>query len=100
MLMTVKYGLLVQLVAQPGKEAELAGFLEQGRQLAEAEPGTVTWYAFRIDEHRFGIFDTFESEDGRQAHLSGPIAAALGEVAGTLLAKAPDIQPIGLVAVK
>jgi quinol monooxygenase YgiN len=98
--MTVKYGLLVQLEAQAGKADELAGFLEQGRALAEAEPGTVTWYAFRIDEQRFGIFDTFESEDGRQAHLSGPIAAALGEVAGTLLAKAPDIQPIGLIAAK
>ncbi|WP_433891251.1 putative quinol monooxygenase [Streptomyces sp. CA-111067] len=98
--MTVKYGLLVQLEAQAGKADELAAFLEQGQALAEAEPDTVTWYAFRIDEQRFGIFDTFESEDGRQAHLSGPIAAALGEVAGTLLAKAPDIQPIGLIAAK
>jgi quinol monooxygenase YgiN len=100
MLMAVKYGLLALLEAQPGKEAELAGFLVQGRELALAEAETVTWYAFRIDEHRFGIFDTFESDAGRQAHLSGRIAAALGEVAETLLAKAPDIQPVDVLAVK
>ena len=99
-LMAVKYGLLVSLEAREGQEAALAEFLAQGRELAVAEDETVTWYAFRIDERRFGIFDTFESEGGRQAHLSGPIAKALGEVAETLLAQAPQIEQVGVVAVK
>jgi quinol monooxygenase YgiN len=91
-------GLLVLLEAKPGKAAELAAFLEQGRPLAEAEPGTVTWYAFQVDESTYGIFDTFENEDGRQAHLSGEIATALGKIADDLLAKAPDIRPIDVLA--
>jgi quinol monooxygenase YgiN len=93
-------GLLVLLEAKPGKEAELAAFLEQGRPLAEAEPGTVTWYAFQVNESTYGIFDTFETEDGRQAHLSGEIATALGKVADDLLAKAPDIRPVDVLAAK
>jgi len=100
MLMTVTTGLLVLVEAQQGKEAELAAFLEQGRELASAEAETVTWYAFRIDDRRFGIFDTFESEHGRQAHLSGPIAAALGEITPTLLAQPPEIQKVDVLAVK
>jgi quinol monooxygenase YgiN len=98
--MSVRYGILVQLEAEPGKEAELAAFLEAGRALAVAEEGTVTWYAFRITESRFGIFDTFETEDARTAHLHGPIPAALGEVAPDLLATDPSIQTVGIVAVK
>ncbi|HEX3647317.1 MAG TPA: antibiotic biosynthesis monooxygenase [Pseudonocardiaceae bacterium] len=91
-------GLLVLLEAKPGKEAELAAFLEQGRALAEAEPGTVTWYAFQVNESTYGIFDTFETEDGRQAHLSGEIATALGKIAPVLLAKDPDIRPVDVLA--
>ena len=91
-------GLLVLLEAKPGKEDELAAFLEQGRALAEAEPGTVTWYAFQVNESTYGIFDTFETEDGRQAHLSGEIAAALGQIAPDLLASAPDIRPVDVLA--
>ncbi|WP_405577613.1 putative quinol monooxygenase [Streptomyces sp. NBC_01190] len=98
--MTVKYGLLVLLEARPGKEAELAAFLEQGRELAVGEEATVTWYAFRTDDGRFGIFDTFASQEGRQAHLAGPIASALAEVAETLLARPPEMRQLDVLAVK
>jgi quinol monooxygenase YgiN len=98
--MSVRYGILAQLVAKPGKSGELAAFLEAGRALAVAEEGTVTWYAFRIDETRFGIFDTFETEDARTAHLQGQIPAALGDVAADLLATAPVIETVDVVAVK
>ncbi|PZS29509.1 MAG: antibiotic biosynthesis monooxygenase [Pseudonocardiales bacterium] len=98
--MTVKLGFLALLEAKPGKGADLAAFLESGRALAAAEPGTITWYAFKIDDVTYGIFDTFESEDGRQAHLNGQIPAALGQVGPDLLAKDPDIRPIDILAVK
>ncbi|MEV6846263.1 antibiotic biosynthesis monooxygenase [Actinoplanes sp. NPDC051411] len=98
--MSVRYGVLAQLEAKPGKGAELAAFLEARRALAVAEEGTVTWYAFRISESRFGIFDTFETEDARTAHLQGQIPAALGEVAPELLAAAPSIETVDIVAVK
>lgn len=98
--MSVDRGLLALLEAKPGKGGELAAFLEQGRALAAAEPGTVTWYAFKLSDTTYGIFDTFNDEDGRQAHLNGQIPAALGEVAADLLAKDPDIRMTDIIAVK
>ena len=97
--MTVRIGLLARLKAAPGKAAELETFLQSGRAIAEAEEGTVTWYAFRIDDNTFGIFDTFETEDARQAHIDGEIPKALAQVGPELLASDPDIRPIDLVAV-
>lgn len=98
--MTVDRGLLALLEAKPGKGDELAAFLEQGRALAAAEGGTVTWYAFRLSDTTYGIFDTFENEDARQAHLNGQIPAALGQVAADLLASDPDIRTTDIIAVK
>jgi quinol monooxygenase YgiN len=98
--MTVRLGLLAILDAKPGKGDELAAFLESGRAIAAAEQGTVTWYAFKISDTRYGIFDTFETEDARQAHLTGQIPAALGQVGPDLLAADPDIRTIDIVAVK
>lgn len=96
--MTVTVGLLVLLEAAGGKEDEVASFLEGGAALVADEPGTVTWYAFRTGPTSFGIFDTFGTDDGRQAHLSGAVAAALGEIAGTHLASPPDIRPVDILA--
>ncbi|HUE28426.1 MAG TPA: antibiotic biosynthesis monooxygenase [Solirubrobacteraceae bacterium] len=98
--MAVNFGLLVLLDAQEGKGPELGAFLQQGRALAVAEPGTVTWYAFQVSDTTYGIFDTFETEEARQAHLNGEIPKALGSVASDLLAKDPDIRPVNIVAVK
>ena len=93
-------GILALLEAKPGKADELAAFLRQGRELAMAEEGTVTWYAFQVDESTFGIYDTFDDDAGRQAHLNGEIAKALFQVAPDLLAKDPDIRPVDVLAAK
>ena len=98
--MTVKLGLLAVLDAKPGKGDELGAFLQAGRALADAEPLTETWYAIKLGDTQYGIFDTFETEEGRQAHLRGAIPIALGQVAGDLLAKEPDIKLVDVVAVK
>jgi len=92
--MAVKLGLLALLDAKPGRGSDLAAFLES------AEEGTVTWYAFKISETEYGIFDSFETEDAREAHLNGEIPTALGQVASELLAKDPHIQMVDIVAVK
>jgi hypothetical protein len=98
--MTVKLGLLVLLEAKAGKGSELGAFLEAGRALAVAEEDTVTWYAFKISDTSYGIFDTFETADARQAHLGGQIPTALGHVAPDLLAADPDIRTVDIIAVK
>jgi len=98
--MSVKFGLLVHLEAKPDKGEALGRFLEAGRELALAEEGTVTWYAFRIDDTHYGIFDSFEDEAGRQAHIDGEIPKALARVADDLLASEPDISPVDVLAVK
>jgi quinol monooxygenase YgiN len=96
--MTVRFGLLALLEAQPGKGEDLCAFLEEGRAIAAAESGTVTWYAFKISATSYGIFDTFETEEARQAHLAGEIPRALGRVASDLLAGGPDIRTLEVIA--
>jgi quinol monooxygenase YgiN len=90
----------VSLKAKPGKAAELAAFLASAQPLAEAEAGTLTWYAAQLSGDEFVIFDTFADEAGRQAHLQGPIAAALMARADELLAARPDIQFANVLARK
>lgn len=96
----VTVGLLVTVTAKPGKEDELAAFLSSALPLAEAEPDTTAWFAFKIDDSTFGIFDVFPGDAGRQAHLGGPIAAALMSKADELLACPPDIKAIDVLAAK
>ena len=98
--MALKLGLLALLEAKPGKGDDLASFLESGRALAAAEEGTVTWYAFKISDTSYGIFDTFETEDARQAHINGEIPKALAAVGADLLAAEPNIRPIDVLASK
>ena len=97
--MTVTLGIAL-LEAKAGKGDALAAFLKAGRDLAVAEEGTVTWYAFKISDTSYGIFDTFATDDARTAHINGQIPAALAEVSADLLAREPDIQPASLLAVK
>ncbi len=94
-------GLLVTMKAKPGKEREVRDFLLEGRVLVDREPDTVSWFAFQMDERTFGIYDTFEFELGRQAHLNGAVAKALLANADELLEGFDanrDIQPIGVIA--
>jgi quinol monooxygenase YgiN len=96
----VKVGLLVRLVAKPGKESTVAEFLAGALPLAQAEPGTVTWFAIRMSEREFGIFDAFPDDTGRKAHLNGPIAAALMANAADLLSEPPKIENVDVLACK
>ena len=94
------FALYAHMKAKPGKQAEVEAFLKSALPLAEKEPGTITWYAFQEDEGSYGIFDTFDTEAARQAHLDGPIAKALMAKAGELLAQPPSIHKIRLLAAK
>jgi quinol monooxygenase YgiN len=96
----VTVGLLVRLIAKPGNEAEVAGFLEGALPLVEAEPATVAWFAIRLGPSEFGIFDAFPDDAGRQAHLAGRVAEALMARAGELLEQPPTIEPVDVLAAK
>ncbi len=96
-------GLLVIMKAKPGKEEAVKNFLLGGLDLVNQEPLTVSWFAFQIDESTFGIYDTFDVEAGRQAHLKGEVASALLANAGELLENfdaKTAIQTINIVASK
>jgi quinol monooxygenase YgiN len=95
-----KLGIWVQLEAKPGKEKELETFLKSAQPLAEAEPATLTWYAIKLGPGKYGIFDTFADENGRNAHLSGEIAKALFAKADELLAKPPEVAKPEVLAAK
>jgi quinol monooxygenase YgiN len=96
----VTTGLIVQLEAKPGKEEELAAFLVDALALVENEPQTVAWFALRASSRAFAIVDVFPGEEGRRAHLEGPVAAALSERAEELLARPPAIERVEALAGK
>lgn len=93
-----KVALLVRVEAKPEKADEVEQFLKDAVNIAENEAGTNTWFALKFDDTRFGIFDTFEGEQGRQAHLSGEIAEALMSKADELFTSEPTIEKIDLLA--
>jgi quinol monooxygenase YgiN len=95
-----KVALYVPLEAKPGKEKEVAEFLKSALPLVEAEPGTASWFAIQNGPSSFAIFDTFDDEAGRDAHLNGKVAAALMAKAGELLANPPAIHKIDVLAEK
>lgn len=93
-------GLLVELEAKPGKEEDVAAFLAGALPLAEEETDTVAWFAVRSGPSTFAIFDVFPDDQGRDAHLAGPIAAALMAHAEELLAAPPEIKKVDVLAAK
>jgi quinol monooxygenase YgiN len=95
----VQVGLYVRLEAAAGKESAVADFLRQGQALVEAEPGTIVWHSFQMGPSTFGIFDAFEDEDGRQAHLNGKVAQGLSDNAD-LFAESPSIEQVDVLASK
>jgi quinol monooxygenase YgiN len=95
-----KFAIWAMLEAKPGKEKEVEEFLKSAQPLAEREPGTTTWYALKIGQSRYGIFDTFADEAGRNAHLNGEIAKALFAKAADLFSKEPDIHKPEILAAK
>ena len=95
-----KFALLALLEAKPGREKEVEEFLKSAQPMAAQETGTTTWYAVKLGPAKFGIFDTFKDEQSREAHLSGEIAKALMANAGELLAKAPQIEKLDILALK
>lgn len=95
-----KVALFVRLEARPGKESEVETFLRGGLPIVEAEPDTTAWFAIRFGPTTFGIFDAFPSDEGRQAHLSGKVAAALMAKAPELLAQPPTIEKVDVLAAK
>jgi len=91
-------GLLVTLEARAGKEADAEAFLESAQPIALKEKATLKWYALKFGPGKFGIFDTFASEAGRDAHLSGDIAKALGARASELFRLPPQVDKVEVLA--
>ena len=75
-------------------------FLRGGLALVRQEPATTAWFGIRLGPTTFGIFDAFPNEAGRQAHLSGQIAAALMAKASELLSQPPSIEKVDVLAAK
>ena len=96
----VTLALLVRLEARPGKEAEVESFLRGGLSVVQEEPATTAWFAIRLGPSTFGIFDAFPDEAGRQAHLTGRVAAALKAKATELFAQPPTIEMVDVLAAK
>jgi quinol monooxygenase YgiN len=99
-LIMSKLALWAQLEAKPGKEKEVEEFLKSAQPLAEKEPATISWYAIKMGPGKYGIFDTFADENGRNAHLNGEIAKALFAKAKDLFSKPPQVDKPEVLAMK
>ncbi len=99
---TQKKGLLVIMNVKTGKSEAVENFLQTGKQLVGDEPETLAWYALKLDDTTYAIFDTFANDSGREAHLTGKVAAALMENAPIMLNdfKATAIQKVDILASK
>ena len=95
-----KFALYGRMKAKPGKEQEIEAFLKQGAQMAQAEAGTIRWFAIKEDDGAYSIFDTFNDEAGRDAHMNGEIAKALMAKASELFSEPPQIHKIEVLAEK
>ncbi len=95
-----KQAIWVMLKAKPGKEVEVEAFLKQGAVLSNNEPGTVSWYGVKMAPGTYGVFDTFNDEAGRDAHLNGDIAQALMAKAPELFANELRIERMEILASK
>lgn len=98
--MSTSFAFVAKLEAKPDKADEVAALLRSAQPLAVAEPGTINWYAAQTSPTTFWIFDTFNTEDARKAHITGEIAKALMAKAGELLASPPEILPADVLASK
>lgn len=95
-----KQAIWVMLKAKPGKDEEIEAFLRQGAEMSQAEAGTVTWYGVKIGPGTYGVFDTFDDEAGRDAHMNGDIAKALMAKAPDLFANEVRIETMEILAAK
>src|SRR5262249_8545284 len=95
-----KVAQFVRLEAKPGKENDVAKFLETGLAMAKQEPTTPLWFALRLGPATVGVFDAFADDHGRQTHLNGPIAQALMAKAPELFTRPPAIEAIDVLGAK
>lgn len=96
----VKVGLVVRLVAKPGKEEQLRAFLAGAEPLAARESFTPAWFALRTAPSVFYIVDAFATDADRDKHLGGDIARALLAKAPELLAEPPAIEKAEVLGAK
>ena len=96
----IKLAFFARLEAKPGKEEDVARFLQSAREMAQNEPTTINWYALRLSQTTFGVFDTFTDEEGRQKHLNGPIGQALMAKTPELFSAPPSIEPVEVLGLK
>jgi len=95
-----KLALLITIQAKPGKESDVESFLKSGLELVQQEPKTNHWFAFKTADGNYGIFDTFDDESGRDAHLNGKVAEALMAKSDELFSAEPKIEKVELIAIK
>jgi len=74
----VTCGLLLPLVIKPEHTREWEEFVTtQGPPGVKAEPDTIFWFGTHQGSNNYGLGDLFTHEEGRKAHVDGPVAKAV-----------------------
>jgi hypothetical protein len=93
-------GLLLTFKAKSGHEHQVEQFLTDARELVLQEPHTTAWFAIRLDDGEYGIFDVFPDQGGRFHHLTGHVTRGLATHALSLLGSLPDPELPEILAEK
>lgn len=92
-------GLLVPLVPKPERTEDVSKFIFTGYSIvSKNEPRTLQWYGLKEPAtDQFAVFDTFGSEEGRQAHAEGDVATALAASSSELLGQTPSLEQVDIL---
>ena len=96
----VTKAILLTFRAKSGHEGDVAQFLRDARPLVMDEPQTLAWFALRLGDGDYGIFDVFPDNGARFAHLTGHVPRELAKHALTLLGGVPHLELLDVQADK
>lgn len=76
----------------PGKQEEAEKFFAFSKEVLDAEPGTTSFFAVKIDDETYGIFDTFTDQEALDVHIEGDSGKkAVFDLVGTVFVAPPAI---------
>lgn len=96
----IRKALHITLTARKGQEQAVEQLIAGIRADVEQEVGTRRWFGCRRDAQTFHIFETFDDEAGREAHLAGAGAARLRAQSNAILATPAHIDRLDLMVAK
>jgi hypothetical protein len=93
-------GLLLTFRAKDGHHENAEQFLKAAEQMVKKESDTTAWFAIRLDDDEYGIFDVFTDSMGRLRHLVGQVPREMLLDSFSLFGSIPDLEMLDVMGEK